>query len=99
MKASRSSVGVLPVVPGHLVVLAVGVVVAALGAADLVAAEDHGHAGGQQQRAEQVAPLAGPQRVDRRGRRSGPSTPQFHELLLDSPSLLSSPLASLCLSL
>ena len=29
----------------------------------------------------------------------GPSTPQFQERLFDSPSLLSSPLASLCLSL
>ena len=29
----------------------------------------------------------------------GPSTPWFHERLCDSPSLPSSPLASLCLSL
>ena len=29
----------------------------------------------------------------------GPSSPQFHDLLLFSPSLLSSPLASFCLSL
>jgi hypothetical protein len=29
----------------------------------------------------------------------GPSTPQFHEMLLSVPSRLSSPLASLCFSL
>src|SRR5690606_29207845 len=53
-----------PVVPGDLVVLAVGVVVAALGAADLVAAQDHGDALGEQQRRQQVALLALAQRQD-----------------------------------
>ena len=55
-----------PVDPGQLVVLAVGVVVAALGAAHLVAVQDHRHALRQQQRGEEVALLAGAQREDRR---------------------------------
>src|SRR6201996_4484822 len=69
--------GPFPVHPGDRVVLAVGVVVAALGAADLVPAQQHGHALGQQQRADQVAPLAGPQVVDGRvvGRALGPAVP------------------------
>ena len=57
-------VDVVPVEPGDLVVLAVGVVVAALGAAELVAAEQHRHALGEQQRRHQVAPLAGAQGED-----------------------------------
>src|SRR5258708_2158955 len=55
--------GVLPVEPGELIVLAVGVVVASLRAADLVAAVDHRHADGEQQGAEEVALLAGAQGV------------------------------------
>ncbi len=62
VKASRSSSASRPVEPGDLVVLAVGVVVAALRAADLVAAEQHRHALRQQQRGQQVALLACPQR-------------------------------------
>ena len=57
-------VRLLPVVPGELVVLAVGVVVALLRAADLVAAAQHRHALGQEQRREEVAHLAVPQRED-----------------------------------
>ena len=45
----------VPVEPGHLVVLAVGVVVAVVRAPDLVAGGDHRDAGRQQQRAEEVA--------------------------------------------
>src|SRR6185503_12751562 len=40
-EAEQRAVGVLPVVPGDLVVLAVGVVVPLLRAADLVAAAQH----------------------------------------------------------
>ena len=55
----RGSLGARgPVEPGELVVLTVRVVVAALGAVDLVTAEQHGHALGQQQRGEPVALLA-----------------------------------------
>ena len=66
-----------PVDPGDLVVLAVGVVVALLGAADLVAREQHRHALGQQQRGQEVALLPGPQREDRRvvGRALGAAVP------------------------
>src|SRR5205823_11915295 len=57
-------VDVLPVVPGELVVLAVGIVVALLGAADLVAAVDHRDALREEQRGEEVPLLAGAERVD-----------------------------------
>ena len=56
--------GVVPVDPADLVVLGVDVVVAALGAAQLVAVGDHRHALGQQQRGDEVALLPLPQRVD-----------------------------------
>ncbi len=55
-----------PVEPGDLVVLAVGVVVAALGAAALVAGGDHRHAVGQQSVAIRLAALAAAQREDLR---------------------------------
>ena len=45
----------VPVHPGDLVVLAVGVVVAVLGAPHLIARQQHRHAGGQQQGSQQVA--------------------------------------------
>ena len=61
-----------PVQPGRLVVLAVGVVVAALGAAALVAGGDHRDARRQQQRGQQVRGLLAAQRDDRRRRRSRP---------------------------
>jgi hypothetical protein len=54
-------VGPGPVEPGDLVVLAVGVVVAALGAAQLVAAEQHRHPEGQQQGGQQAPGLPGPE--------------------------------------
>ena len=53
-------VGVVPVHPGDLGVLGVGVVVAVLGAAQLVAVQQHRHALAEQQRGEEVALLAGP---------------------------------------
>ena len=65
MSSSRSpeSAGVGPVQPGDLVVLHVGVVVAALGAPAFVARDQHRGARREQQRADQVAGLAQPQRV------------------------------------
>ena len=57
-------VDVFPIEPGDLVVLAVGVVVAALGASELVAAEQHRNALGEQQGRHQVAALTSPQRHD-----------------------------------
>ena len=51
-----------PVDPAQLVVLAVGIVVAALGAAEFVAGEQHRHALRQEHRSEQVARLARAQR-------------------------------------
>ena len=52
-----------PVHPGDLAVLAVGVVIAPLGAAHLVARGQHRHPLGQQQRGQEVAllPLAQPE--------------------------------------
>ena len=97
MNASRSCVGRGPVEPGDLVVLAVGVVVALLGAAHLVPAEQHRDAEGQQQGGEHRPGLAGPQ-GQHAGSSVGPSAPQFHERLSSVPSRLASPLASLCLA-
>src|SRR5215210_5034523 len=57
-----------PVVPAEIVVLAKGVVVAALGAADLVAAEEHRRALRQEERSEKVALLPGPHGHDLRVR-------------------------------
>ncbi len=53
-----------PVDPGELIVLAVGVVVAVLGAAELVAVQHHRHALGQEQGGEEVPPLPRAQRQD-----------------------------------
>ena len=89
----------VPVGPADLVVLAVGVVVAALRLAELVAAADHRHALREQQRRHEVALLPLAQLEHAPDRRSGPSTPQFQLRLWFSPSRLSSPLASLCFSL
>src|SRR5215468_4862873 len=52
-----------PGVPGQLVVLAVRVVVAMLGAPRLVAGQEHGDALGEEEGSEEVACLALPQRV------------------------------------
>ena len=57
-------VDVLPVDPGERVVLAVGVVVALLGVAKLIPAEDHRHAEAGEERGEEVALLPGAQRQD-----------------------------------
>ena len=59
-----------PVEPADLVVLAVGVVVAALRPAHLVAHQQHRRAGGEQRQREEVLDLAVAQRLDRRDRRS-----------------------------
>ena len=53
----QGAVFVLPVKPRDLVVLTVGVVVAALRSTDLVAAEQHRDALGKQERREEVSPL------------------------------------------
>src|SRR5207244_3504346 len=55
-------VGALPVDPGELVVLAVAVVVAALGPPQLVAVQQHRRALREQERGQEVALLAGAQR-------------------------------------
>ena len=57
---------VLPVEPIYLVVLGVGIVVAVLGMAELVASEDHGRALGEQKRRQEIALLARAQFLDRR---------------------------------
>src|SRR5688572_24060883 len=59
------AVAVVPVDPGDLVILAVGVVVALLRAAELVACEQHRRALREQQRAEHVLHLALAQAADR----------------------------------
>jgi hypothetical protein len=56
----------LPVEPGDVVVLAIGVVVAALGPAEFVAAEQHGRAARQQQDGQHVAHLHQPHGADLR---------------------------------
>ena len=78
VNASSSVVALVPVEPRDLVVLAPRVVVAALRAAPLVAAEQHRHALREQQRREEVPLLARAQRVDRRivGRPLGPAVPR-----------------------
>src|ERR1051326_1247016 len=60
------AVGDLPVVPGDLVVLAPGVVVAALRARELVAPEQHRHALREEERRQEVPLLALAERLDRR---------------------------------
>ena len=57
-------VGEIPVDPADLVVLAVGVVVAALRAIQLVARQQHRHALREEQRGQHVAHLAAAQRDD-----------------------------------
>ena len=99
-KRSRSanSSAPLPVDPRRLVVLVVGVVVAALGAAELVAHRHHRHAVRHRQQAPRVAQLAAAQgERPPPGTSSSPSQPQFHERLSPAPSRLRWPLASLCL--
>ena len=59
-------VGLVPVHPAELVVLGVGVVVALLGAAHLVAVQQHRRALAEQQGGQEVALRAGPHRQDHR---------------------------------
>src|SRR5271165_3519851 len=69
----------VPVVPTDLVVLAVGVVVAALGAQDLIAAAQHGNPLRKKQRRQQVACLYFARPVDLRiiGRPLGAHVPRM----------------------
>ena len=96
----RCSSRARPVEPADLVVLAVGVVVAVLRAADLVAGERASArpatASGWR-RSSCICRVA--QRLDRPASSVGPSTPQFQLRLSSMPSRLPSPLASLCFSL
>src|SRR5581483_2970800 len=62
----RARLAVRPVEPRQPVVLAVRVVVALLRAPDLVAAEQHRDALREEERGEEVALLAGAERLDRR---------------------------------
>jgi len=88
--------GAGPVDPADRVVLAVGVVVAALGAAELVAAEQQRGAFGEQEGGEEVAALAGAQLEDGRGvgRAFGAAVPAAVVVV----AVASSPLVSLCLA-
>src|SRR5512132_1347660 len=54
----------LPIDPADLAILAIGVVVAALAAAEFVAGDEHRHTLRQQQRRHHVAPLLQPQAMD-----------------------------------
>ena len=95
-RAALGAVGLRPVEPGDLVVLAIGVVVAALGAAELVAGQQHRRALRQEHAWRACARC-----TRRRGvagspdRRSAPRRPSWPSSSRPWPSLLSSPLASL----
>src|SRR6218665_3349662 len=52
--------------PGELAVLAVGIVVATLGATKLVTRDKHGHTGREQKSAEQISDASAAHRRDRR---------------------------------
>ena len=91
----RVRLGKAPVEPGDLVVLAIGVVVAALRAAELVAGQQHRHALRQEQRREQVARPGARAARSTPGSSVGPSTPQFQLRLWAWPSAPFSRLASL----
>src|SRR5215470_12129869 len=54
----------VPVHPADLIVLAIGIVIAGLGVADLVASEDQGHALRQEQAGELIFPEPAPYRID-----------------------------------
>ena len=88
-----------PIEPTRFVVLAVGIVVAALGAPYFVAHDNHGHTQREHRRGEEVLHLPVSQFLDRRDHPSGPRCPQFQLRLSFAPSRLSSPFASLCFSL
>ena len=99
--AERQQVGVdgVPVEPRDLVVLAVGVVVAALGPTQLVAARGSSGPPGTTGAWRRGCGADAARSARMSGSSVGPSTPQFHDRLCDSPSRLSSPLASLSFSL
>ncbi|MCU0945761.1 MAG: hypothetical protein MUF65_10375, partial [Rubritepida sp.] len=63
-EGEQPCIGGPPIHPGERVVLAVGVVVAVLGAAQLVAHREHRHAAREQQRGEQRARVGGAARAD-----------------------------------
>lgn len=56
----------IPVIPGKLIVVAIRVVIAVLGATEFVAAEDHGRAYGQKERGEEIFYLLVAGFLDRR---------------------------------
>ena len=82
----------------NLVVLAVGIVVPALGAAEFVPGQQHRHALRAQQGYQELRFCLARSRVIS-GLPVRPSTPQFHDLLSSLPSRPPSPFASLCLRL
>ena len=99
VRSSPSRAEIVPADPADLVVLAIGVVVAVLGVADLVAGQNQRHALRQQQAGELVLAQAGGAARRSPGSSVGPSWPQLLLWLSLEPSRLSSPLASLCFSL
>ncbi len=86
----------VPVEPGDAIVLAIGVVVAALGHAELVAGQQHRRAGSEEHRGQHGPPQPIPRRDWIAGSWVAPSTPQLAEKFSGWPSRLSSPFASLC---
>ena len=82
--------------PGELRVLAPGIVVPVLRAADLVAAQKHGHAVREEHGREEIPLLALAQREHPGIVGPFPPTPQFHERLSSDPSRFPSRFASLC---
>src|SRR5262249_4926512 len=55
----QGRIGRVPIEPRKLVILTVGIVIAMLGASDLVAGQNHWHALGKEQAHQQVANLSG----------------------------------------
>ena len=86
----------VPVEPAELAVLAIGVVVAALRPADLVAHREHRHADREHRDREQVLAPGASRSASIAGSSVGPSTPQSQHRFWSLPSRLSSPFASLC---
>ena len=86
-----------PVNPARFIVLAVSVVVAALGAAEFISSQQHWHPARDQQGQKEVLDPAFPESLD-----SGIRCLAFTAAVLAEfallPSWLSSPFASLCLS-
>ena len=99
VKVSRSSSSVRPVDPGDLVVLAVGVVVAAAACGRARRRAAASARPGSATAWPGSCAAAGPGSASTSGSSVGPSTPQFQLRLCVSPSSPPSPLASLCFSL